>query len=79
MQHGFRSRGKKYLVDLSILMDCKVKGIDDFYAIVPFGDEYTACPGGTIDKTAERGAYMNSWIYWASSKYSGNKREGKKK
>jgi len=54
--------GKKFLTTMSIALGAPVKGIDDWWAITPHGDEFIAYPDGTIEKTCSRTPYKDTWL-----------------
>ena len=53
--------GRKFATKVALMTDSNVVGYTDTYAVTPYGDEYTARPDGTIEKTAELGAYRDAW------------------
>ena len=54
VRHCFVGGNKAFMLALAKKLDCDVKGIDDWWAVTPHGNEYVYHPDGTCELTACR-------------------------
>ncbi len=61
---------------ISKALGVKVVGWTDTYAVEPHGEEFTACPDGSYNKTGDTcRKYRGSYYEWANGSFAGPKPE----